>query len=158
MWDVRPTQASPFGREGQSRAQPNSRSVWLLAGCFQALQNTGVLIYEDIFNVIQIYPCMPVHCLGIHSCISMLLNVRWAISSFYTRIAAGDDTDCGACCADKSTVCNGMALAAYAQCGGESNCPSGVMCSDAQWQVPQTQISGLDMVAHTNVHLSSWWA
>ncbi|KAK9865977.1 hypothetical protein WJX84_006559 [Apatococcus fuscideae] len=29
--------------------------------------------------------------------------------------------------------CNGMAIPAWGQCGGESNCPSGMMCSDAKW-------------------------
>ncbi|KAL0031404.1 hypothetical protein WJX79_009403 [Trebouxia sp. C0005] len=31
--------------------------------------------------------------------------------------------------------CNGLVLSEYAQCGGESNCPSGVTCSDSQWPI-----------------------
>ncbi|DBA92097.1 TPA: hypothetical protein ACH3X1_015824 [Trebouxia sp. C0004] len=32
-------------------------------------------------------------------------------------------------------ICNGLVLSEYAQCGGESNCPSGVTCSDNQWPI-----------------------
>ena len=29
--------------------------------------------------------------------------------------------------------CGGLVLSLYDQCGGETNCPNGISCSDAQW-------------------------